>query len=55
MTRYATMPWPWAGLLLTLALLGQEVLFRWFGTEPSLAQTLYRVGRDGASASCRSR
>ena len=43
MTRYATVPWPWAGLLLTLALLGQEILFRWFGSEPSLAQSLYRI------------
>jgi protein dithiol:quinone oxidoreductase len=43
MTRYATVPWPWAGLVLTLALLGQEILFRWFGNEPSLSQTLYRI------------
>jgi len=43
MTRYATVPWPWAGLVLTLALLGQEVLLRWFGNEPSLSQTLYRI------------
>ena len=43
MTRYSTVPWPWAGLVLTLALLGQEVLFRWLGDDPSLTQTLYRI------------
>ena len=43
MTRYSTVPWPWAGLVLTLALLGQEVLFRWLGNDPSLTQTLYRI------------
>jgi disulfide bond formation protein DsbB len=43
MTRYGSVPWPWAGLVLTLALLGQEVLFRWLGGEPSLTQTLYRI------------
>ena len=43
MTRYGSVPWPWAGLVLTLALLGQEVLFRWLGNEPSLTQTLYRI------------
>ena len=34
---------PWAGLVLTLALLGQEVLFRTWGNEPSLTTSLYRV------------
>jgi len=34
---------PWLGLLLTLALLGQEFLFRWFGTDPSFPLSLYRV------------
>jgi disulfide bond formation protein DsbB len=44
MNRYSTVPWPYAGLVLTLALLGQEILFRWFGTEPSWQQSFYRVG-----------
>jgi len=44
MTRYSTVSLPWVGLVLTLALLGQEILFRWFGNEPSLSQSLYRVG-----------
>jgi protein dithiol:quinone oxidoreductase len=44
MIRYAAITWPWAGLILTLALLGQEILFRWFGTDPSLTQSLYRIG-----------
>jgi len=43
MTRHSMVPWPWAGLVLTLALLGQEVLFRWLGNDPSLTQTLYRI------------
>ena len=43
MTRYWSVPLPWAGLVLTLALLGQEVLYRWLGSDPSLTQTLYRI------------
>ena len=43
MTRYSTIPWPWVGLMLMLALLGQEILFRWFGSEPSLSASLYQV------------
>lgn len=43
MNRYPTLPWPWAGLILCLALLGQEALLRWFGAEPSLAEAAYRV------------
>jgi disulfide bond formation protein DsbB len=43
MTRYWNVPVPWAGLVLALALLGQEVLFRWLGNDPSLTQTLYRI------------
>ena len=38
-----SLPLPWAGLILTLALLGQEVLFRAWGTDTSLAPSLYRV------------
>ncbi len=41
--RDMTIPLPWAGLVLTLALLGQEVLFRMWGSEPSLTISLYRV------------
>src|SRR5258705_6670453 len=44
MTRYTMIPGPWVGLLLALALLGQEFLFRWFGNDPSLSQSLYRIG-----------
>ncbi len=39
-----SLPLPWAGLILTLALLGQEVLFRMWGNDTSLAPSLYRVG-----------
>jgi len=41
--RYAAIPWPWAGLLLCLALIAQELLLRWFGAEASLSQAVYRV------------
>ena len=41
--REMNLPLPWAGLILTLALLGQEVLFRMWGNEPSLTTSLYRV------------
>ncbi len=43
MMRFTSIPWPWAGLMLALALLGQEILFRWFGSVPSLSESLYRV------------
>lgn len=43
MNRYAAIPWPWAGLFLTLALLGQELLLRWFGAQPTLSEAVYRV------------
>ena len=43
MTRHAAIPWPWVGLAVALALLGQEVLLKWFGANPSLAQTSYRI------------
>ncbi len=35
--------WPWFGLVLALALIAQEALFRLFGEAPSLAQTSYRI------------
>ncbi len=43
MKRYAAIPWPWAGLLLCIALLAQEFLLRWFGAQPSLSQAVYRI------------
>jgi protein dithiol:quinone oxidoreductase len=43
MMRYSTMPWPLVGLLLALALLGQEYLLTWFDSQPSLTQTSYRM------------
>jgi protein dithiol:quinone oxidoreductase len=41
--NYAAIPWPWAGLALTLALIGQEFLFRLLGSDPSSVQSFYRV------------
>ena len=35
---------PWIGLILTLALLGQEALFRAWGNDSTFAASLYRVG-----------
>lgn len=43
MNRYAAIPWPWIGLLLCLALLGQEALVAGFHGGPSLVQSGYRV------------
>ena len=43
MMKYTAIPWPWVGLAMTLALLGQELLFTWLGANPSLAQTSYRM------------
>ena len=41
--RQLSFTWPWLGLVLTLVLLGQEILFRWLGPEPSFPLSLYRV------------
>ncbi len=43
MIRYATVQWPWFGLFLCLALLGQEALLAGFHAGPSLVQSGYRV------------
>ena len=43
MIRYRLIQWPWAGFLIALALLVQEMLLRWFGTQPPLAETVWRV------------
>jgi protein dithiol:quinone oxidoreductase len=43
MMRYAAIPWPVAGLIVAAALLGQEALLNALGTNPSLAQTTYRM------------
>ena len=40
-SRYPALPWPWVGLLLCLALLGQEYLFHAIG--PDAPVTAYRV------------
>ena len=51
MMEYRAIPWPWVGLVMALALIGQEFLLTWLGTNPSLVQTSYRmlimtVGKD---------
>ena len=43
MNRYAAVPWPWIGLLLCVALLGQEALVASFHAAPSLLQSGYRI------------
>ena len=40
-SRYPSIPWPWAGLVLSLALLGQEYLLLAHGAEASL--NAYRI------------
>ena len=41
--RYAAIPWPWAALILAVALVGQELLLQWFGAQPPLTEAVYRV------------
>jgi protein dithiol:quinone oxidoreductase len=41
--RYASIPWPLAGLIVAAALIGQEALLGILGANPSLAQTTYRM------------
>jgi disulfide bond formation protein DsbB len=43
MNRFAALPWPVTGLIVAVALIGQEFLVRSFAAEPSLAQAGYRV------------
>ena len=43
MMRYATIPWPLAGIFIAIALVGQDLLFTAFGANPPLAQTAYRI------------
>jgi disulfide bond formation protein DsbB len=43
MNRYAVIPWPYAALLLCVALIGQEFLLRSFGAQPALSEAAYRV------------
>jgi protein dithiol:quinone oxidoreductase len=43
MNRYAALPWPVTGLVVALALIGQELLVRGVGAEPSWLQSGYRV------------
>lgn len=41
--QYRGIAWPWTGLVVALALIGQETLLRWLGGNPSLEQTAYRM------------
>ena len=43
MMRYAEVPWPWAGLTITLLLLTQEALLKLLGDSPSLPLTSWRI------------
>jgi disulfide bond formation protein DsbB len=44
MMRYAALPWPWVGLLLSIVVVTNEALMRWFGTVPAINEAAYRVG-----------
>ena len=50
--RYAAIPWPWVGLFLVLALVTQELLARWFGNAPAMAEAFYRVGIMAIGVAC---
>jgi disulfide bond formation protein DsbB len=43
MMRYATIPWPATGLFIAIALVAQDLLLTWLGTNAGLAQTAYRM------------
>jgi len=43
MTRYATIPWPLAGIFIAVALVAQDLVFSALGANPPLAQTAYRM------------
>src|SRR6185503_172346 len=51
-TRYVPLPWPWLGLLLAIALVGQEALLHWFGTAPAINEAAYRVGVMSLGVAC---
>ena len=41
--QYRGIAWPWVGLVVAVALIAQEHLLRWLGSNPSLEQTAYRM------------
>ncbi len=41
--RYATIPWPLAGIFIAIALVAQDTLLTVLGANPPLAQTAYRM------------
>jgi len=43
MMRYATIPWPLAGIFIAVALVGQDLLAAALSTNPPLAQTAFRM------------
>jgi disulfide bond formation protein DsbB len=43
MMRYATIPWPLAGIFIAVALVAQDLMLTTFGANPGLAQTSYRM------------
>jgi disulfide bond formation protein DsbB len=43
MIRYRAMPWPWVGFLLSIAIVSNEALLRWFGSVPAINEAAYRV------------
>jgi disulfide bond formation protein DsbB len=43
MIRYAAIPWPWVGFLVSIAIVTNEALLRWFGSVPAINEAAYRV------------
>ena len=43
MTRYREIQWPWLGLFVALAIVAQEHVAAWIGTQPKLAVNAWRI------------
>lgn len=53
MTRYATIPWPVAGILVALVLVAQDLLLKALGTDQApLGHMAYRIGVWTVAAAC---
>jgi disulfide bond formation protein DsbB len=52
MMRYSGIPWPWLGLIVGLALIGQEALFGTLGPTKAFPPTAYRMIYMAVAVSC---
>jgi disulfide bond formation protein DsbB len=44
MTRFREIAWPWAALLVAVALVAQEFVLRWLSSQPAIAGNAWRIG-----------